>query len=157
MKLYNALVKKTKLGTIEDVVVFKDGFSFPAFFFNNLWFLYHKMWKEFGVLLLLSFVFILLKSLGILSSSDVFLLEIVMVFMIALNFNYWLVDHLKKQGYEFVGLVFGVDEISAKMRFVKNLEENQKTENFAFDIAISDPKMHRQILKMKKREHYFTV
>ena len=157
MKLYNALVKKTKLGKIEDIVVFKDGFSFPALFLNNLWFLYHKMWKEFGVLLLLSFVFMLLKSLGILSPSDVFLLEIVMIFMVALNFNYWLVDHLKKQGYEFVGLVFGADEISAKMRFVKNLEADQKIENLAFDIAISDPKRHRQILKMKKREHYFTV
>lgn len=157
MKLYNALIKKSSAGKIEDVIVLKDGFSYPAFFLNNLWFLYNKMWKEFGVLVGVSFSFMVLKALGILSSSDIVLLEIIFLFIIALNFNYWLVEHLKKQGYEFVGLVFGSSLENAKMRFVKNLEVDRESENFEFDIAITNPKLHRQLLKMQKKEHYFVI
>ncbi len=157
MKLYNALIKKTKEGKIEDIILLKDGFSYPAFFLNNIWFLYNKMWKEFVVLLGVSFSFMLLKAMGIFSSSDIFLLEVIFVFIIALNFNYWLVEHLKKQGYEFVGLVFGSDLTNAKMRFVKNLENDQNFEEIDFDISITDPKLHRQFVKKQKKEHYFVT
>ncbi|MBM5781900.1 MAG: DUF2628 domain-containing protein [Pelagibacterales bacterium] len=157
MKLYNALIKKNKEGKIEDIILLKDGFSYPAFFLNSIWFLYNKMWKEFGVLLGVSFSFMLLKALSIFSLSDVLLLELIFTFIIALNFNYWLVEHLKKQGYEFIGLVFGSDMTNAKMRFVKNLENEQNSEEIEFDISITDPKLYRQMLKKQKKEHYFVT
>ncbi|NBV06229.1 MAG: DUF2628 domain-containing protein [Proteobacteria bacterium] len=122
MKLYNALIKKNQEGKIAEVVLLKEGFSIWAFLFSAFWFLYHKMRKEFLVLLLVNFVFVFTKKLNFLSGFDNFFLEMAFFFIIALNANYWLVDAMKKRGYEFVGLVFGSDAANAKMRFVENLK-----------------------------------
>ena len=46
MKLYRALVKFDKENKIENIIVVDDGFSWKAFFFNPLWFLFHRMWIE---------------------------------------------------------------------------------------------------------------
>ena len=122
MKLYNALIKKNQEGKIEDIALLKEGFSLTAFLFSALWFLYHKMRKEFLVLLLANIVFLYAGKLNFLSGFDKFCLEIAFFFVVAFNANYWLVDDMKKRGYEFVGLVFGSDAADAKLRFVENLQ-----------------------------------
>ncbi len=130
MKLYNALVKKSQEGKIEDILLFKEGFSMMAFLFSAFWFLYHKMRKEFFVLLAANFVFAFAGKMNFLSGFDEFFLQISFFFIIALNANYWLVDDLKKRGYEFVGLVFGSDAANARMRFVENLKADNLLESF---------------------------
>lgn len=122
MKIYSALIKKNHEGKIEDIALLKEGFSMTAFLFSAFWFLYHKMRKEFLVLLLANFVFAFAGKLNFLSGFDEFCLQIAFFFIVALNANYWLVDDLKKRGYEFVGVVFGSDAANAKMRFVENLK-----------------------------------
>jgi len=129
MKLYNALVKKSQEGKIEDILLFKEGFSMMAFLFSAFWFLYHKMRKEFFVLLAANFVFAFAGKMNFLSGFDEFFLQISFFFIIALNANYWLVDDLKKRGYEFVGLVFGSDAANARMRFVENLKADNLLES----------------------------
>ena len=122
MKLYNALVKKNNEGKIEDIILRQEGFSKMAFLFSTFWFLYHGMRKEFFVLLVANIVFAFSEKVCVLSGFDEFCLEISFFFVIALNANYWLTDHLKKKGYEFVGLVFANDIANAKMRFAENLK-----------------------------------
>ncbi len=122
MKLYNALIKKNQTGKIEDIILLQEGFSIMAFLFSAFWFLYHKMRKEFFVLLAVNIVFVCFAKFNFLSGFDEFCLKMSLFFIIALNANYWLVDDLKKRGYEFVGLVFGSDSANAKMRFVENLK-----------------------------------
>lgn len=132
MKLYSVLVKKSPTGKIDDLVLLRDGFSWLAFFFNGLWFLYYQMWKEFLVLVSVNVAFVFLAKIS--SNFDLVLLEIAFIFLVALNANYWRTDHLKKKGYEMVGLVFGVNHVDAKLHFVKGF----KTE---FSEAILNPKI----------------
>lgn len=132
MKLYNVLVKRNPAGKIEDIVLMKDGFSWLAFFFNGLWFLYYRMWKEFFVLILVNAAFIFFAKIS--SNFDRVLLETAFIFMIALNANYWRAEHLKKKSYELVGIVFGANRIDAKLHFVDGFDEE-------FDEAILNPKI----------------
>jgi hypothetical protein len=132
MKTYSALIKKNNKGEVEDLVLLKEGFSWRAFIFNGLWFLYHKMWKEIIALILINFAFALFTK--VFSDSDKILLEIAFIFVVALNANYWLCDHLKKKGYEFVGLAFGSDVLSAKLDLLQKLQLH-------FSTKILDPKI----------------
>ena len=157
MKLYNALIKKNKEGKIEDVKLLKDGFSWLAFCFSIFWFFYHKMWKEVFALLVVSIMFSLLEVAGILSGFNKVFVEVLFTFMIALNANYWFVESFKKQGYEFVGLVFGSDLASAKMRFISNLEQEEGLNTYQFGDAIINPKLHYQLARLKKSEPYFVI
>ena len=135
MKLYNALIKKSDTGKIEDIVLLKDGFSIWAFFFSALWFLYHKMRKEFCILLVVNIAFAFSDKVCLLSGFDEFCLQMAFFFIIALNANYWLVDDLRKRGYEFVGMVFGTDDANARMRFVENLQADKILDSL--DICLS--------------------
>jgi len=139
MKLYSALIKKNKEGKIEDVVLLKDGFSFPAFFLSGLWFLYHKMWKEFLGLILVNITLVSISK--IYAHFDLISLEILFAFIVALNANYWLCEHLRKRNYEFVGLVFGTSYSNAKFRFIKNLEVDYKVDPSEFDDSILNPQI----------------
>lgn len=153
MKLYNVLLKKNQEGKIEDIILLKDGFCWMAFFLSIFWFLYHKMWKEALALLIVDIVISLLDFNAIVTGSSKIVLELLFAIMIAINANYWLVENLKKRSYEFVGLIFGNNAINAKMRFIKDLEPD--LDCLEFDDAIINPKLHRQLKKLKKREHYF--
>ena len=132
MKLYNVLVKRNSVGEIDDIVLLKDGFSWLAFLFSGIWFFYHRMWKEFLVLIAVNVAFVFFAKFS--SNFDRVLLESGFFFLIALNANYWRVEHLKKKGYEVVGLVFGANRIDAKLHFVDGLEDE-------FSEAILNPKI----------------
>jgi hypothetical protein len=151
MKIYNAFIKKNKEGKVEDIVFVKEGFSFFAFLFSGLWFLYHKMWSEFFVFLLASTA--LSYGFEFIPEFDKFFLELAFVFIVALNANYWLCENLKNKNYEFVGLVFGGNRTEAKIRFVKNLEADVSASAIEFDDSILNPKLHHQMMKLKKPKH----
>lgn len=153
MKLYNVLLKKNKEGKIEDIILLKDGFCWMAFFFSIFWFLYHKMWKESFVLFSANIAIAILSSNGVITGEAKFFLEIIFAIFIAINANYWLLESLKTRGYEFSGLIFGSNAVSAKIRFMKDLESD--LENMDFDNSIVNPKLHHQLRKLKKREQYF--
>jgi hypothetical protein len=133
MKLYNALIKKNQADKIEDVILIKEGFSFAAFILSGIWFLYHKMWREVLLLILLNCALVFLGKF--LSTSSATLLEIAFSFMVALNANQYFLDHLKKKNYQFVGVVFGQNLAEAKVNFMGNFKDNPTV----FDDAILKP------------------
>lgn len=155
MKPYNAIIKKNKEGKIEDVILLKEGFSFFAFLFSGLWFLYYRMWKELLALIIINVAFAIFGKFS--SDFNKFLLEIAFLFMVALNATYWLCDHLKKKGYEFVGVVFGENCTNAKIRFVKNLEADFKPNTPEFDDSILNPELHRRMMKLKKSQSHLAA
>ena len=117
-KIYSALIKKNSNAENPDIVLLSEGFSFAAFFFSILWFLYHRMWRESVALVVINIVFVWFGQIS--SSFDKMILEFFFIFIVALNANYWLFEHLKKRGYEFVGFVFGQDQTDAELRFAKS-------------------------------------
>jgi len=139
MKLYNALVKKNESGKIEDIIMIKEGFSWKAFIFNGIWFIYHRLWREIIILFSISLIFVFFAKLS--NDFDKASLQLVLVFMVALNANHWLCDNLKKKGYEFVGIVFGSNNNNAKLRFVQKLQQNEFADD-QFSDAFLNPKQY---------------
>lgn len=139
MKLYSAFIKKNNSNKIQDVILLKEGFSFLALFFNGLWFFYHKMWREFLVLILVNIIFATFGEVW--PSFDKFFLEIALVITIAINANNWLAQHLKNNGYQFVGMFFGRDLEEAQLNFSKSYNINSAE----FDDEILNPKLHRKL------------
>ncbi len=151
MKLYNVFIKKNSINKIEDLLFIKEGFSYYALVFSGLWFAYHKMWREFFTVILINISFSFLNMF--ISESDIMLLELFFVIIIAVNANYWLCKHLMQENMEYAGLAFGEDEKDVRKRFFKNWD--QKT--FEFDDSILNPKLHNQIMKLRKSEPYFSL
>lgn len=120
MKVFNALIKKNDEEKIVEILMVKEGFSWTALFFSAAWFLYHKMWQEFLVVLLVFFSFEILAKF--LAPADKFLIEIMFNFLVALNANYWRCQHLKRKKFQLVGMYFGDSSDQAKVNFIKDSE-----------------------------------
>jgi hypothetical protein len=139
MKLYKGLVKFDKKGKIEDIIVVDDSFSWKAFFLNPLWFLFHKMWIEFFLFLSVLVVFIYVFSFGAYN----FLMQISLLFMIALNSKTWYEDFLvKRKNYLFLAMIFGNNKTEAKIKFINqiSLKNKENNEKIIFSDNLLDPK-----------------
>lgn len=82
MKEYQIIVKKNNVhhqltkGVIADYLIIKLAFSWQAFFFNFIWFLFHGMWKS---------AFTLVLSITIISTLYIDLeIKIAVIFLIAM-------------------------------------------------------------------------
>jgi hypothetical protein len=123
MKLYSVLLKKNNYNEIEDLALLKDGFSFSAFCFGALWFLYHRMWREFVVVIMVN---LLIVFLPLFTSSDKLILSLGISFIIAFNANYWRSEFLSKKKYQFFGVFFGKDCEDARLAAVNSLGSGSK-------------------------------
>jgi len=153
MKLYNAYIKKNSKGKIDDLIIVKEGFSFAAFIFWPLWFLYQKMWRE---LVALVVAIAILGFIPPLSASDKILFEIFFAFIIALNANYWYEQHLQNKGYEFLNLVISKNRDEAIFTTKEQYKESHFKNNKNFDDDFLDPKhsdksIHKLIKIFKKK------
>ncbi|MBM3590591.1 MAG: DUF2628 domain-containing protein [Alphaproteobacteria bacterium] len=122
MKLYSGLIKLDKFGKIEDLAVIDESFSFSALIFNPLWFLFHRMWREFFAIIAIFLVFdIFLSKLF----DDALWLKLTFFTMIALNSRSWLVDHLiQRKKFKLATMIFAKSSVDAKINLIKHLVEN---------------------------------
>ena len=156
MKLFNIYLKKSDNQTIEDLVVIKDGFSFPAFWFSIFWFLQHRMWKECLGLVLISSIFIsVLHNKGWFGSFDTLIIVSGFLLIVGLNANYWYEQHLLAQQYQFVGCVFGENKDEAKLRFISNCFKDEE-QNKIFSPSIGDFK-RAKANQYQDLKQYFTT
>ena len=119
MKLYNIFIKQDSAGRVEDVVLLKDGISIIALISTPFWFLYHKMWNEFFAVVFITIIFSLFAEFS--SELTEALLQSILLFLIAVNANYWRGENLrKKRNYFFGGVVFAKSAAEAKSNFVRN-------------------------------------
>lgn len=119
MKFYNVFYKKSKHHDLENILFLKEGFNFFAFLFGPFWFLFHRMWKEFFTLLLISSVFISLKNIAFFSQFDLLLMQAALAFFVAINANHWLAESLnRKKNYRLLGFVIAKNTDEARLKFV---------------------------------------
>lgn len=142
MKLYNSYINKTKNQAIKDLVLVKNGFSFFAFLFNIFWFLYHRMWKESLVLLIVNYLLIEISAKAIFGDFEVFIIMIGFSTIIAINANHWYTQHLRRKDYLFAGYVFGKNREAAKLRFIHNLTKEEGSRIFSDSIFNIKSKEH---------------
>jgi len=155
MKLFNIYLKKSDSQTIEDLVVIKDGFSFPAFWFSIFWFLQHRMWKECFGLVLVNAVLIFALNKGWFGSLDMLTIELGLLLIAGLNANYWYEQHLMTQKYQFVGCVFGENKDEAKLRFISNCFKDEE-QGKIFSPSIGDFKKAKAN-QYQDLKQYFTT
>ncbi len=125
MKSYSIFIKKNdKSESIDDVILLKEGFNFYAFFFNIFWFLYNKLW-------ICSLIYIILISLLTYFFSYFVILSINLLILIfvGLEANNFLIKKFQKNNYYFVGYSTGNDEKEAKLRFLDNVNKENKNNN----------------------------
>ena len=125
MKLFSIYIKKSEANITEDLLGVKSNFSYLAFFFNIIWFLQHKMWRESLVFLLVNVLLILIFQKGFFGSFDFLIIELGLWSIIGLNAGYWYEKYLVKNNYQFAGNVFGKNEDEAKLRFISNYFKNE--------------------------------
>lgn len=145
MKLYNSYIKTRKEGDVEDLIFVKNGFAFPAFIFNFLWFVYNKMFKWVTLVIVLDVV--LIKIIGFYNPSvfDILVIFFATSLLIGANANYLHAKYLKAKGYEFVGCVFGENKEAAKLRFVEGYLDTHDEETIKRYKFLN--KQDRQFLK----------
>ena len=147
MKLYNSYLKKSKTGLAEDLILVKNGFSYPAFFFTPLWIIHHKMWKELSALILIFLTFYFLNQKTLLNSTDIFSIYFSLALMVGVNANYWYSELLSSDNYQFMGCIFGKSSEAAKVKFIDNYLRDEKND---FADSIFD-------VRKKIAENYFTI
>ncbi len=139
MKLYRGLIKFDQDGKIEDLIVIDDSFSWKAFLFNPFWFLFHKMWIESFLFLLILALLSCITRFGVYD----FLMQFSLIFMIALNAKNWYADFLvNRKKYCFVAMIFGNNKIEAKIKFVNeiSLKSKENNEKIIFSENLLNPK-----------------
>jgi hypothetical protein len=150
MKLYESYLKESKEGAIDDLIMVKNGFCYPAFFFNFVWFLYKGMLKWSLVVLAVNILIsILFKDLAANFYSSL-VVSTSVSFGIALNANYVYSEYLQKKGYKLKGCIFGKNKEDAEIKFISNLmsADKQKAELYASSLLQnSKSKKNKELIK----------
>lgn len=114
MRLYKVYAKKSEQGKINDIIVFKEGFSFMALFFNLVWLLYNKLWLKFIQCILILFIAGNLPN----THFEVFV-NVVVALSIAFYGHDWFSEKLvKRKGYIFEGYEFVKNRDEALLKFI---------------------------------------
>lgn len=116
MRLYKVYAKKTDEGIINDIIVFREGFSWLAFLFSFIWLLYHKLWIKLAQALIVVYVSGIFGNY----SFEVFL-DVVVILSIAFYGYDWYSEKLRnKYGYVFEGYEFVKNKDEALLKFISN-------------------------------------
>jgi hypothetical protein len=109
-----------------DIQAVKQGWCWPAFFFNFIWAFVAKMWGL-GVGMMVFFI-----VLGIINSSDgggersilINLISIVASIAIGVNGNKWREENLLSRGFELKDTVTAANKDGAIALFIKSVTSN---------------------------------
>ncbi len=158
MKLYNAFIKKNQDGKIEDIILLEEGFSFWAFVFGGLWFLFHRMWLNGIFVFVMEFVLEHFAQIELISRLDMVFLHLGLLVVIGYNANFWFGQYLVEKKYEIACFVLSGNRPEAKIRAVEILHKqypNHTIEEFS-DIIV-DSKSYQKMLRRQKERPYFAA
>ena len=117
MRVFTVHMRRPALDPARDVVLVKEGFSWPAFAFSVLWALWCRLWL---VALGLFAVEVVVNGAMALLAADVWtrtalsLGLMVMVGLVGNDLKRWT---LFRRGYLHMGVVTGADMVAAEQRF----------------------------------------
>lgn len=118
MRVYTVHLRRHGLDAERDLVLVKEGFSWPAFFAGVLWALWHRLWL-FALLLVAATVAV--NGIAYLIGADPFAGG-VLSFALAVAVG-WVANDmrrrvLEKKGFAFVGVVTAKNDDGAVRRFL---------------------------------------
>ena len=95
----------------------KEGFAWPAFFVPLLWLIYHRMWIEFVVLLLVYIALQLAFGTDTQGQTLAACASLAIGILFAFEANDLRTASLERRGYRFAGVASGRDRIDAERSF----------------------------------------
>jgi len=117
MKIFTIHLRRDGLDPDRDIVVIKEGFSWPAFFFGILWALWNRLWIA-GALLLATTAAVHLVSQSMITGrfgqTAVTLGLAVIVGLIGNDLRRWTLD---RADFRFAGIASGPNADEALRRF----------------------------------------
>lgn len=151
LKLYSSFIKKDKNNKVEDIAIVCEKFSFSAFFLSLLWFLFYKMWQSAILLVLVEIVLVKLRNLSFISNFDFFMLNLAILFFIAMNASSWRGKKLEKKDYKRKNYVLAQNEEEARLKAMKSWHRNSPDLGFQrFSEEIIDPHFYLKSVKPQK-------
>lgn len=117
MRVYTVHLRRPLLEPDRDVVLVKEGFSWPAFFFSVLWALWHRMWLvAFGLIVVQVVISIIAEAIDLGPVVDLILSVgfALIVGFCAGDLRRWT---LARRGFVETGIVAGENASSAERRF----------------------------------------
>ncbi len=118
MRLYSVHLRRHGLDPDRDIVLVKEGFSWPAFFFSFLWALWHRLWLATAAI----FLAVTTLSLAIYWLRPDGLSQVALSLGIGVLIGYLGNDlrrrKLTRQGFAFAAVVSGGDPDKALRRYL---------------------------------------
>ncbi len=121
MRHYTVHLRRHGLDPDRDLVLVKEGFSWPAFLFSMLWALWHRLWLS-------AFVFLALgagldSTLSALGAGDAARAVLTLAYMVLIGYsaNDLRRRGLARRGYRPLGLVTGTSRDAAEQRLFDRL------------------------------------
>jgi hypothetical protein len=96
----------------------KVGFSWPGFFFINLWVLYHKLWLHFIGIGVVNLIVCLILESAVDPRLDL-IVQLAMMFFVGYYGNNWVINKWLRKGYEVKGIVFALSKEQAVARVIQ--------------------------------------
>ncbi len=128
-KTYRVFIKKNNQKAILDLELLQNGFNLNVMFFQIFFLLKQKLFKEFSVILLID---LFLLSLFCFAGFNYIILLILYVLLnsyISISYNIWKTKYMKKNNYEYIGIISGENEKNAKDTFLDSFNNNYKKED----------------------------
>ncbi|MEK9672081.1 MAG: DUF2628 domain-containing protein [Rhodospirillaceae bacterium] len=119
MRVYTVHLRRHGLMPDDDLVLVREGFSWPAFLFTFVWALWHRMWRA------TLWLFIAVAAVSLTAEAALGQGAAAVALSLALSFAIGFIaddlrrNHLQDQGFAVAGLVAAADEDQALHRYLE--------------------------------------
>ena len=108
------------------IVLVKEGFCWPAFFFTMVWAIYRRVWLGLGVYVIGLVVMAALEASFASDQGAIYLLNVAFALFVAAEANDWRRRSLGKRGYKEVAVVIGEALEDAERRYFEMEAETRE-------------------------------
>lgn len=120
MRVYTVHIHPRRADSDRDIVLVKEGFCWPAFFFSVVWAIWNGLWLAALVFVLLEAALSLLFDLFLFGPLSQAILSVLLAIAIGLTANDLRRWTLSRRGYRAEGAVVERNLVSAERRFFEN-------------------------------------
>ena len=110
-------------GLGEDVMLVKEGFSWPAFFLAPIWLIYKRMWIVLAFYVAVAIALTVLAGMALVPDSAVFVGNLAVHFLLGLEGNDLYRWTLARRRYREHAVVIGKDLIAAEQRYFEAMTQ----------------------------------
>jgi hypothetical protein len=121
MKLYTVHIPSGAPDAQERAIFLREGFNWSAFFFGAFWALYHRLWLQACVILLVNSFLMILARQQVVSFDTVALMQLGFQILIGYHANDWRRAKLSLSGYILADVTAADSLLRAEQRYFERV------------------------------------